>query len=285
MERRLGSPVVDAVSKRGGYTPGFASALTCADDSRIFVKAASTKAQRVAALAYREEARKLRTLPPDTPAPRLQWVHDDDDWVVLGIEYVDAVLPGRPWTEDQLAAASDMLVTASKILTPAPGLGVATPEDEFAAWPSYWDRVREAYDEVDQAEEAAVLAGRYAEVLAGETLAHTDVRDDNLLFCADGRVLLCDWNWPVRAVPWLDSLCLLIGPRGDGLDVEAHIADHPLLGPVEPERIDVVLALLTGYFLKCAADPVPSNSPYLRDAQLWQGDVCWHWLSERRGWG
>jgi hypothetical protein len=284
VERRLGSPVTEAVSRRGGYTPGFASALTCADGSRAFVKAASTKAQRGSALSYREEARKLRTLPPETPAPRLQWVHDDDDWVVLGIEYVDAVPPERPWTEAQLAAASDMLVVASEVLTPAPGLGLATPATEFAAWPSYWERVREAYDGVERAEEAAVLAGRYAGVLAGDTLVHTDVRDDNLLFTRDGRVLLCDWNWPVAAAPWFDSLCLLIGPRGDGLDVAAHLAEHPLLGEVEAEQIDVVLALLAGYFLKCAADPVPSSSPYLRDAQLWQGEVCWQWLSERRGW-
>jgi hypothetical protein len=29
---------------------------------------------------------------------------------------------------------------------------------------------------------------------------------------------------------------------------------------------------------------VPPTSPYIRDAQRWQGDVVWDWLSERRGW-
>ena len=59
IEVRLGSPVEDAASQGGGFTPGFASVLTCEDGSRHFVKAASVKAQRMFADAYREEARKL----------------------------------------------------------------------------------------------------------------------------------------------------------------------------------------------------------------------------------
>jgi hypothetical protein len=113
---------------------------------------------------------------------------------------------------------------------------------------------------------------------------HTDVRDDNILLTSDGRALLCDWNWPMVGAAWLDSLFLLIGPRGDGLDVTHVIAGHPLLSAVPEEDVDVVLALITGYFLKSAEEPVPPTSPFLRDAQRWQGEVCWDWLGERRGW-
>jgi hypothetical protein len=84
---------------------------------------------------------------------------------------------------------------------------------------------------------------------------------------------------------WLDSLFLLIGPRGDGVDVAEVIAGHPLLSVVPEESIDIVLALITGYFLKSADEPVPPTSPFIRDAQRWQGEVCWEWLCERRGWG
>ena len=48
--------------------------------------------------------------------------------------------------------------------------------------------------------------------------------------------------------------------------------------------VDIVLALLTGYFLMSAQQPVPPTSPHIRDAQRWQGEVCWEWLAERRGW-
>ena len=40
---------------------------------------------------------------------------------------------------------------------------------------------------------------RYAEVLTGTTLAHTDVRDDNVIVPPHG-VVFCDWNWPICAI-------------------------------------------------------------------------------------
>lgn len=280
VETRLGAAVVGSDSQTAGFTPGFASVLTCADGARHFVKAASVKAQRVFAAAYREEARVLRTLPPSVPAPRLQWVHDADDWVVLGIEYVEGRAPLRPWTDGDLAACSAMLVSAAADLTPAPGLGPATWEDELAPWPDYW----KDYRHLPHAEDLRALAKAGLTAGSGTTLVHSDVRDDNLLIGADGRVWLCDWNWPVRGAAWLDSLLLLIGPRGDGLDVEGHIASHPLLAAVEPADVDAVLALVLGYFQKAADDPVPATSPYIRLAQAWQRDVITDWLTERRGW-
>ena len=45
-----------------------------------------------------------------------------------------------------------------------------------------------------------------------------------------------------------------------------------------------MLALLVGYFFKQRDEPVPPTSPHIRDHQAWQGDVCWEWLCERRGW-
>jgi hypothetical protein len=114
---------------------------------------------------------------------------------------------------------------------------------------------------------------------------HTDVRDDNVLLTPDGRALFCDWNFPAVGAAWLDSLFMLIGPRGDGVDVDAVMAERPLLRDVAADDVDRVLALICGYFLRQADEPVPATSPHLRDAQRWQGDVVWAWLAERRGWG
>jgi hypothetical protein len=277
--------VADAISQNSGFTPGFASVLVCEDGSRHFVKAASLKAQRMFAESYREEARKLSQLPEAAPAPRLLWLHDADDWVVLGIEHVAARAPKRPWRDAELNKVLAMLADAAATLTPAPEeLELDSIVDDMAGWPAYWDDVRAAHPDFAHAEEAAALAARFAEVMAGDTVVHTDIRDDNLLLCADGRVLLCDWNWPVVGAPWLDSMFLMIGPRGDGLDVEAALAAHPLTAEVPSEAIDIVLALVIGYFFKSADEPVPPTSPYIRDHQRWQGQVCWDWLSERRGW-
>jgi hypothetical protein len=283
IEEHCGSAVTSAVSQGGGFTPGFASVLTCEDGSRHFVKAASNAAQRTFAESYREEARKLRALPEATPAPRLLW-SEDGDWVVLGLEYVDARAPRRPWRQADVDACLDALETVAAVLTPLPpGLDLDPVARELATWPEFWDHVRATRD-LPHADDAAALAAGFAEVVGGRTLVHTDVRDDNVLLTPEGRALFCDWNWPCVGADWLDSLFMLMGPRGDGLDVEAVIAARPLLCDVPADHIDRVLAVICAYFLKSADDPVPPTSPHLRDAQRWQGEVVWDWLCERRGW-
>jgi hypothetical protein len=284
IEKRCGSPVVAADSQGAGFTPGFASVLTCADGSRHFVKAASVKAQRMFADSYREEARKLSALPPTVPAPRLLWILEHD-WVVLGLEYVDGHNPVRPWRAADLGSCLDALEQVAAELTPAPeALELDSFADELGDFPGFWDHVRSTQPDLPHLEEAAALAAGFEEVTRGTTVVHTDLRDDNFIIDRVGKVWMCDWNWPVLGAAWIDSLFVLIGPRGDGLDVEAAIAARPLLADVPAEHIDRVLALLTGYFFKQRDDPVPPTSPYIRAHQSWQGDVCWAWLCERRGW-
>ena len=285
VEDRTGAPVTKAESRTSGFTPGLASVLTCEDGSRHFVKAASTKAQRMFAEAYREEARKLAALPEGAPAARLLWTLDVDDWFVLGLEHVDSRQPRRPWRQADLDASLDALELVVDLLTPPPAaLGLDGLVEEFAAFPGYWDHLRTSRPDLTHLDEAAALAARYDEVVVGPTLVHTDVRDDNVLIRPDGTALLCDWNFPCVGADWVDTLLLMVGPRGDGLDVEQVLASRPLTRDVPAESIDIVLALLTGYFLRQAEEPVPPTSPHLRDHQRWQGEVCWDWLSERRGW-
>ena len=284
IEERCGSKVVAADSQSAGFTPGFASVLTCVDGSRHFVKAASVKAQRLFADSYREEARKLVALPEAVPAPRLLWSRDDD-WVVLGLEYVDGRNPRRPWRPADLDRCLDAIEDVVSTLTPPPAqLDLDSFADEFREVVGYWDHVRATQPGLPHLEEAAALAAGFEDVTRGNTLVHTDLRDDNFIIDRAGKVWMCDWNWPVVGAAWIDSLFVLVGPRGDGLDVEAAIARRPLLGDVPAEHIDRVLALLVGFFYRQRDEPVPPSSPHLRDHQSWQGDVCWAWLCERRGW-
>lgn len=284
IESRLGSKVVVTESRTGGFTPGFASLVVTESGSTHFVKAASAVAQRGIAEAYRAEGRSLRTLPPGVPAPRLQWMHDADDWVVLCIEPIDGDQAPRPWTADDVRTASAMLVHLAEALTPAPGLGVANFAEAYADWPACWDHVRASQAAPAHLGEAAELAARFPEVTEGDTLVHGEVRDDNLIFVDDDHVVLCDWKWPSRGANWIDSLLLLVGPRHDGFDVNLHIASHPLLASVPGESIDIVLALFAGYYFRAAAQPSPASSKYLQTAAIEHRDALWNWLSERRGW-
>lgn len=282
IERRLGSPVVEASSAGAGFTPGFASRLTCADGSRHFVKAASKKAQRPFADSYREEVRKLSALPAGLPVPRLHWSHEDDLWVVMEVAYVEGPNPARPWDPTELEACLDTLEVLAERLTPPP-LKLGSFADEFAECLTGWDHVRRVAPDLPHLEDAAGLAARLVEVTEGTTLVHTDARDDNFLIAGD-RALLCDWNWPVVGAPWIDTVLLLISVHGDGLDADALLAGRRLTRDVPADHVDVLLALMAGFFLERRDQPVPNSSPYLRVHQSWWAEASWSWLCQRRGW-
>lgn len=284
VEHRLGSPVIDAESQGAGFTPGFASVLTGANGAKVFVKAASWAAQRTFATSYRDEALTLAALPRDVPAPRLLWVIDED-WFVVGLEYVEAVLPTRPWTGAQLDRCLDALDRTAHVLTPPPSeMSLALAVDELAEFPSCWGAVARSLPGLAHSGDAAELARRLGEAVAGDSVVHADVRDDNLLLGGDGRVWICDWNWPYRGAPWLDSVVLLIQASGDGLDAEVRVASNTVTRNVSPEHIDIYLALVAGYFLKHSELPVPPTSPWLRAHQTWMAEAAWAWLCRRRDW-
>ena len=285
IEGQIGSPVASAESQGAGFTPGFASVLTGEDGSTHFVKAASKKAQKPFADSYREEIRKLGALPDGLPVPRLLWTHEDDLWMILGFECVDASNPGRPWDRGELDRCLDSLETIADALTPPPDtLTLKTFAEEFDEMPAYWRHVREVSPSWPHLDDAEQLAFRVGEVTGGTTLVHTDARDDNFLMSADGRALLCDWSWPVVGASWIDTVLLLISAYGDGLDAESILAERRLTRDVDPAHIDVVLAMLAGYFLQRRDQPVPNSSPYLRVHARWYSEVIWAWLADRRGW-
>ena len=286
VEQRLGCRVARAESAGAGYTSGFASVLTGEDGSRIFVKAASRKAQAAAAAAYAEEARKLRSLPLGLPVPRLLWVHQDDLWVVLGLEYVDGRAPARPWRADQLGRCLDVLESLGSSLTPPPLTVKLRPlggPEEFGEMRGAWEQVGALTPDWPHLDEAAALAARCGQALQGSTLVHTDARDDNFLLGPGGAVL-CDWNWPALGPAWADTVLLLISAFGDGLGADALLAERPLTKDAHPDDVDTLLALVCGYFLLHRHDPPRTASPYIRVHQAWYADATWAWLAHRRGW-
>lgn len=99
VERRLGSPVVDARTQEGGFSPGVAARVVLADGGRAFVKAVSPERNAVTPSVHRREARIVAAIPPGAPVPRLLWTLDDDPdgWVVRAFEDVEGRHPSLPW--------------------------------------------------------------------------------------------------------------------------------------------------------------------------------------------
>jgi aminoglycoside phosphotransferase (APT) family kinase protein len=283
VETRLGSRVVSARSQDSGYTPGFASRLLAEDGSRLFVKAASRVAQRSIATAYAEEARMLRDLAPyAVPAPGLRWAHEDEEWVVLGLEDVEARTPVRPWRPDELQRTLDLLTEVAQT-TAGLGEGLPSVTTAFPGMTDAW-RIFVARSPGDRhIRAAAALAARLPE-LPRQGFVHGDARDDNVLLCADGATLLCDWNWPCRGPVWLDVVDVLVSAHGDGLDAAPMLASHPLTADVPDEEIDVWLAAFAGFMRRGGEQPLRPSSPFLGVHARWSAQAAWSWLSERRGW-
>lgn len=291
IEAKAGAPVVAAHSVGSGFTPGFASRLDLADGSRIFVKAASSAddVQHGWPLsnAYREEARKLRALPTSIGTPPLQWCVDEpidgEQWVVLGFEYVDGTPPRRPWRADQLRLVLAKLAAVAPSLANAPAeLAVDSAEvDLLADYQVRLARIRHLAGDGEWLRTVELLCSEAGPRLAGSSVVHLDLRDDNVLIDASGGVWFCDWNWPAVGAPWIDLICVLLSARGDGLDVDRMIADHPLTRDVDPHSIDCLLAALWSFWGVAKTQPVPVRSPHLRDHQTWYAEVTEMWLRDR----
>ena len=274
--------MVEAISQTSGFTPGFASVLVCEDGSRHFVKAASVKAQRMFADSYREEARKLAALPASVPAPRLLWMLDDD-WVVLGIEHVEAAPPSRPWRQADLDADPGRAGGGRRRADPGADraghlLETSSPRSSTAGRTSAPRTTCRTSTRPRPGPAATPRSAR------GDTLVHTDIRDDNVLVDAAGAAWLCDWNWPVAGAPWLDSLFTAHRPARR----RPRRGRRDRLAPAPARRAGRARRHRPGAgrrLLPLRRDqPVPPTSPHIRDHQRWQGEVCWDWLCERRGW-
>jgi Phosphotransferase enzyme family len=289
VEDLAGAAVTGAESAGTGFTPGFASRLDLADGRRVFVKAASSADDTLHGWplsdAYREEVRKLRALPPGIGAPRVLWHRDVEvaglQWILVGFEYVDGTPPRRPWRRTQLDLVLDKLTEVADVLTVVPpelGLEPVSTElvagavERLAAVRSHDERWLRIVREL--CEEAETLT-------AGGSVVHLDLRDDNILIGADGRVWIVDWNWPAVGAAWIDLVCVLLSARGDGIDVEALVAQHALTRNVPARAIDALLAVLWSFWAATVDNPAPQHSPFLRHHQRWYLDVTEEWLRDR----
>src|SRR6266496_1225415 len=142
IEDVCGSRVVAAWTQPGGFSPGLAARVRCADGTRFFVKAVSAEANPDTPLLHRQEARNLAALAPfitnrRLPVPRLRGTVNQGPWTALVLDDVAGRQPALPWRTaelDQVVAALDRMAGA---LTPSP-VEVPTVADrlgaEFTGW-------------------------------------------------------------------------------------------------------------------------------------------------------
>ncbi|GAA0374710.1 hypothetical protein GCM10009530_26540 [Microbispora corallina] len=290
VERHLGDRVAEAVSQPGGFSPGVAARLRLAGGGRAFVKAVSAAQNPDSPAMHRSEARIAAALPPGVPAPRLLTSFDRDGWVVLLFEDVEGRTPAMPWDPAELRRVLDALTELTGALTPAP-VPVTAAADRFREEFQGWRRLAADPDEglgpwaLRHLDRLAELEAGWPVALKGDTLAHADLRADNILLAQDGRVLFVDWPWACPAPPWFDLLGMLPSVAMQGGPPPAEVfGPHPVARGADPDAVTAVLAGLTGFFLEFGRRPPPPGLPTLRAFQRAQGAAALAWLRERTGW-
>ncbi len=215
VEEILSAPVAEASSQAGGFSPGTADRIRTADGHRAFVKAVSRAQNEQTVGLHRREAKVAAQLPANPRIPAFLGSYDDGEWVALVLEDIDGRHPATPWLEHELHSVLTSLTALASELTPSPVGDLPTAKeilaDDFAGWTRVLadpppDLDPWAHRNIHQ---LLNLADRGLDVLAGDTLVHTDTRADNLLIRPNGTVVVLDWPWACVGAAWLDILLLL----------------------------------------------------------------------------
>jgi aminoglycoside phosphotransferase (APT) family kinase protein len=290
----LGSPVVEAASQPGGFSPGSADRVLAASGRRAFVKTANSELNAHSVEIHRLEAAMAAGLPASAHAPELLGVVDHGDWVALVLEDVEGRHPDLPWQPGQTIAVLDALADLAhdplEDSITVPALADETSE-LFEGWRRLLDDPTRALPlDGDLGEWVAGRLTSLADAaeaamddLAGDRLVHRDVRADNILIRPDGSVVLVDWPWATRGVGWFDGLSLLVNVRlyDRAADVDRLMAEHPVFHGMDADAATRVIAGLAGFFIEASMrEPIPAL-PTLRRFQLDQGIATVEWLRER----
>jgi hypothetical protein len=285
VDRHLGSPITTAVSQHGGFSPGAAVRVVCADGRRAFVKAVGLSLNPDSPGLHRAELATMSVLPDDLPAPKLLASYDDGDWVALVLEDIDGRRPGVPWSEQDAWLVADSLGTLARTTAPLQLRDYC----DVVSMLTCWDKVAEDPDGIDPALLARLpemLAAQplAREVTAGDALVHWDARADNMLI-RDGRAVLLDWAWASRGAPWLDTLVLAMDfTVQGGPDPDDFLRRNEVTRDVPPAHLRSVLETLLGMFAHRARQPAPPGLPTIRQWQAHCRDRVLHWVDDGPLW-
>lgn len=285
----LGSPVISAVTQTGGFSPGVAVRLVCADGQRAFCKAV-TDVNDFAAAAHRREQRINAALPADVPAPRLLASYDEDSWVALLLADIDGRQPSLPWQDDELRRVLDAIDAMLAQLTPSPVAEVPTLagswREDFGNWRAAVAEPPDGLGDWVQRnlERLATLESQWEAAAGGDTLVHTDLRADNMLLTED-RVWMVDWPHAARGAAIFDLVAFApsVAMQG-GPDPSTLLSLSATGRRADRDALTALVCAVAGYFVVHALAPAPPGLPTLRPFQAAQGEVTLRWLAELTGW-
>lgn len=287
IEHALGSPIVEAVSQPGGFSPGVAARCRLAGGGRVFVKAVSPEQNRQSPRMHRRESEVAGRLPASVPSPRLLHVHDDGHWVALVFADVDGRQPNEPWTLADLDIVMPAIADLATSAKPTEVAGLASVVDRHRSVFDGWRRLASGDGDLaafprwvaSRVDDLAALESGWEHAAAGEALLHADLRADNVLIRPDESVVFVDWPWACRGAAFVDHLLMLwsVG-LGGGPDPATVIERYSLDNGVDADDFVAVAVAVCGFFARASQDDPPPGLPALRAFQRAQADVGLAWL-------
>lgn len=259
----IGDDVVQARTQIGGMSPGCAARLLTRTGRTAFLKAVGVEPNADTARLFRHEITVLSVLPVAPYRPELIATYDDGEWVGLLLRDVEGRYPdlGR---EDDARMVWDTVSRQSRELTPPPpDLDVASVAATARRWLVSWSTavVEDPFRYLPAwaASRVSDLNTRVATLpdrLPSQTLCHWDIRDDNLLLCPDGTVVVVDWGLARPGPSW-----------GDLLKLASHWVESPYFDVLVAEEVpdaDLVtdfLVLFGARLTWLARQPAPPGLP------------------------
>lgn len=287
IESFAGARFVSAATQTGGFSTGVAARVVFEGGARLFVKAVPTASDGTHGL-YAREADILQALPEGLPAAHLVDAFTQSGWFALVIEDVDGRHPEPSADSADTVHVLDAIADLASI-TAEPSLPALSDElDEDAG---SWHRL-EADSLLEETTPWCVanvatlqqLASSVGAATTGDRMIHGDLRADNILIDASGRVRLLDWPWAARGAGWEDALLylldLLVTDPAAPVD---PLLDHPVFSSSTADQEDALLAAIAGsWFEKCRL-PAPPGMMDLRAFQRREALTAVDWLARRRG--
>ncbi|MFD2418186.1 phosphotransferase [Amycolatopsis pigmentata] len=270
IEHRCGR-VIRAQVASGGRNADFSATLHMAD-GRVFCKG-TADANGPRGRAQRHEAYINPWLPP--VAPRLAWVSEVAEWLLLGFEHVGGrhadLSPGSPG----LALVADAMATTSDALAHctarAPGLA-----DKWR-WLSGWKRLAAMPDYLDvwprdRLDQLLKWEAKGIEWADGDGLVHTDLHPLNILV-GEGRAWIVDWAWSRKGDAATDAALLVIRLIHAGHTPESAEAWAGLLpawrATSEPKLTAFAVSIWGAWEYLQRTDPLPHRAALTSAAQRW----------------
>ncbi|WP_176523068.1 phosphotransferase family protein [Blastococcus aggregatus] len=294
IDQVLGSPVVRVSPRKGGFSPGPATVVTCADGRSAFVKAAGTPLNPETPTLMRAEAEVAAGLPASLPVPalraHLEWADGADEWVALVFDVFDGDAAPLPWTPRTAAVAVAGLAELARSGTPCPVAGLPTLAERVDKPLSSWSGL--AADppadldpwEVQRLDWLGRVPDRLAAGgwLGGDTLVHGDLRADNLLIGPGGAVAFVDWAWAVRGADWIDTVLFSLDAAAQGgVDPEWLVGRSALVAAADPRQVTDLVLAMAGMWATSMRRPAPPGLPTIRAFQRHFHDAALAWGMRR----